>query len=111
MTRHPPTSTLFPYTTLSRSTAAGAVDGLKGLSVARRNEYVASIEAVARLVGGGAAEVGLRGRVEIGPANSVDVHASMKISDAADAARKVGKMLVTAHFDALNGHCIQDIET
>jgi hypothetical protein len=91
--------------------AAGAVDGLKGLSVARRNEYGASIEAVAKLIAGGATEVGLRGRVEIGPANSVDVHASMKLSVAADAARKVGKMLVTAHFDALNGHCIQDIET
>jgi len=33
------------------------------------------------------------------------------LSDAADAARKVGKMLVTANFAALNGHCIQDIET
>jgi hypothetical protein len=91
--------------------AAGAVEGLKGLSVTRRNEYVASIEAVAKLIAGGATEVRLRGRVEIGPANSVDVDANMKLSDAADAARKVGKMLVTANFDALNGHCIQDIES
>jgi hypothetical protein len=91
--------------------AAGAVEGLNGLSAARRSEYVSSIEAVAKLVAGGATEIGLRGRVEIGHANSMPVHATMKLSDAADGARKVGKMLVTETFRALNGHCIQDIET
>ena len=70
-----------------------------------------SIEAVAKLVAGGATEIGLRGRVEIGHANSMPVHTTMKLSDAADGARKVGKMLVTETFRALNGHCIQDIET
>jgi hypothetical protein len=91
--------------------AVGAVEGLKGLSAARRGEYVSSIEAVAKLVAGGATEIGLRGRVEIGPADSIPVHTNMKLSDAADGARKVGKMLVTETFQPLNGHCIQDIET
>ena len=35
----------------------------------------------------------------------------MKLSDAVEAARKVGKMLATEKFAALNNHCIQDIET
>jgi hypothetical protein len=91
--------------------AAGAVEGLNGLSAVRRSEYVSDIEAVAKLVAGGATEIGLRGRIEIGHANSMPVHTTMKLSDAADGARKVGKMLVTETFQALNGHCIQDIET
>ena len=91
--------------------ASGAVAGLKSLSATRRDQYVADIEAVANLIAGGATEVGLRGRVEISPANSISVHADMKLSDAADAARKVGRMLTTDIFEKLNGHCIQDIET
>ena len=40
--------------------AAGAVAALKDLSVARRNDYVTGIEAVAKLVAGGATEIGLQ---------------------------------------------------
>ena len=35
----------------------------------------------------------------------------MKLSDAAEAARKVGALLAGGKFEKLNGHCIQDIET
>jgi len=35
----------------------------------------------------------------------------MKLSDAAEAARKVGGLLAGGKFEKLNGHCIQDIET
>jgi hypothetical protein len=98
-----------PIDLLRLYVAAGAVEGLKGLSSARRNEYVADIEAVAKLVAGGATEVGLRGSVKID--QKIDVDTNMKLSDAAEAARKVGKMLATEKFAKLNNHCIQDIET
>jgi hypothetical protein len=91
--------------------AIGAVEGLKGLSVARRNDYVASIEAVANLVAGGAAEIGVRGHVPIDKNSGIEVEKNMKLTDAAAAARKVGRMLATERFARLNNHCIQDIET
>jgi hypothetical protein len=86
--------------------AAGAVDALKDLSAAKRRDYVADIEAVAGLVAGGATEIGLRGQI-----GAVDIDTNMKLSDAAEAARKVGGLLAGGKFEKLNGHCIQDIET
>jgi hypothetical protein len=100
-----------PVDLLRFQIAIGAVEGLKGLSAGRRNDYVASIEAVADLVGFGVTEIGLRGRVTIDGDNKVDVHADMKLSDAAAAARRVGKMLATDKFARLNNHSVQDIET
>jgi len=100
-----------PIDLLRLHVVAGAVEGLKGLSVSRRNDYIASIEAVAKLVSVGVSEIGLHGRVEIGPANSIAVDTTMKLSDATDAARRVGRMLATESFRKLNNHCIQDIET
>ena len=35
----------------------------------------------------------------------------MPLSDAADAARQVGRMIATQHVQTLNDRCIQDIET
>lgn len=100
-----------PIDLLRFHVAIGAVEGLKGLSTSRRNDYIASIEAVAGLVGLGVTEIGLRGRVTIDGDKKVDVHADMKLSDAAAAARKIGKMLATDKFARLNNRCIQDIET
>jgi len=100
-----------PIDLLRFHVAAGAVEGLKGLSAARRSEYLSSIEALAKHLAGGATEIGLRGRITIDGDNTMDVHTNMELSAAADAARKVGKMLVTETFTALNDHCIQDIET
>jgi hypothetical protein len=76
--------------------------------VLKRNEYVAAIEAVAKFVSIGVTEVGLQGSIK--GADKPD-DTNMKLSDAAAAARKVGKMLATDKFAALNNHCIQDIET
>lgn len=100
-----------PIDLLRFHVAVGAVEGLQGLSAARRNEYVAGIEAAANLVGIGVTEIGLRGRVTIDRDNKIEVNADMKLSDAAAAARKIGKMLATENFAQLNNHSIQDIET
>jgi hypothetical protein len=91
--------------------AAGAVEGLKGLSDTRRGEYIAAIEALARLVAGGMSEVGLRGRVTFDRDKKIEIDANMQLTEAADAARKVGRMLATASFAKLNNRSIQDIET
>ena len=100
-----------PIDLLRLYVAAGAVAGLKGLSAGRRNDYVAAIEAVAKLVAVGVTEVGLHGSVKIEGFDKIDLDANMKLPDAAEAARKVGKMLATESFAKLNNHCIQDIET
>lgn len=100
-----------PIDLLRFHVAAGAVEGLSSLSVARRNDYLASIEAVANLVAGGATEIGLHGQVTVDPNSKIDVDANMKLADAASAARKVGRMLASEKFARLNNHCIQDIET
>ena len=98
-----------PIDLLRLYVAIGAVEGLKGLSAAKRNDYVASIEAVAKLVSIGVTEVGLHGIDQGRRQGRPDTN--MKLSDAVEAARKVGKMLATEKFAALNNHCIQDIET
>lgn len=100
-----------PIDLLRLYVAAGAVEGLKGLTAGKRNDYVANIEAVAKLVAVGVTEVGMHGSVKIEGFEAIDPKTNMKLSDAADAARKVGKMLVTETFAKLNNHCIQDIET
>ena len=100
-----------PIDLLRLHVAAGAVEGLQGLSAARRNDYIASIEAVAGLVSIGVTEVGLRGRVTAGRDKKIEINADMKLSDAVAAARKVGRMLATEKFAALNNRSVQDIET
>ncbi|HKU09173.1 MAG TPA: hypothetical protein VJR30_24160 [Bradyrhizobium sp.] len=102
---------LHPVDVLRFHIAAGAVEGLTGLSPARRRDYVASIEAVADRVAFGVTEIGLRGRVTIDRDKKIEINADMKLSDATAAARKVGKMLATGTFARLNNHCIQDVET
>ena len=64
---------------------------------AKRNDYVAEHRGCRRAGRGRRRPRSACGdRIEIGAANSVDVHTNMKLSEAADAARKVGKMLATA---------------
>src|SRR3712207_8006027 len=41
MIRRPPRSTLFPYTTLFRSTAAGSVEGESGVNAVRKSQNAA----------------------------------------------------------------------
>lgn len=102
---------MHPIDLLRLHVAAGAVDGLRGLSAARRDKYIAGIEALAGRVGLGLTDVSLRGRVLVDRDKKIEIDTRMKLSDAAAAARKVGRMLVTEKFARLNGRCVQDIET
>ena len=89
----------------------GAIESLTKLDKARRDAYVAAVEEIARLVAGDATSVHLEGIVNLGPGTRVPVKQDMPIEVAADAARKVGRMIATQKFKALNHHSIQDIET
>jgi hypothetical protein len=89
----------------------GAVEAMTRLDKAKRDAYVAAIEEIARLVAGDATSVHLEGIVNLAPGMRVPVRADIPVDVAADAARKVGRMIATQKFKALNGHSIQDIET
>ena len=89
----------------------GAIEAMTKLDNRKRAAYVAEIEELARLVAGGANAIQLDGIVNLGPGTRVPVKANIPMPAAADAARKVGHMIATRKFKALNDHSIQDIET
>jgi hypothetical protein len=89
----------------------GAIEAMTRLDNRKRAGYVAEIEELARVVAGGASSIQLDGIVNLGPGSRVPVKASIAMPAAADAACKVGHMIATRKFKALNGHSIQDIET
>ncbi len=100
-----------PIDILRLHLAAGAIEAMTALNAKRRADYVAGVEALAEAVAGGAKEVTIEGIVDIGPADRIPIKAAIPLSEAAAAARQIGKMIATKHFNALNGHSIQDIET
>jgi len=89
----------------------GAIDAMPKLDSAKRAAYVASIEAIATLIGGGANTIHVEGMVNLGPGKRIPVKDDIPLQQATDAARKVGRMIATHKFRALNGRSIQDIET
>ena len=89
----------------------GAIEAMAKLDAAKRADYVAGIEGIARLVGGGASAIHIEGQVRFGSGQPIPVKTDMPLAEAADAARKVGKMIATRKFKALNDRSIQDIET
>jgi hypothetical protein len=89
----------------------GAIETMAKLDAATRADYVAAIEDIARLVGGGASTIHLEGQVRFGSGQPIPVKADMPLTDAADAARKIGRMIATRRFKALDDRGIQDIET
>lgn len=89
----------------------GAIDAMPKLDPAVRADYVASIEAIADLIAGGVDTTHIEGMVNLGPGKRIPVKADMPLPQAADAARKIGRMIATQKFRALNGRSIQDIET
>ena len=89
----------------------GAIETLASLDADKRADYVAGIEDIARLIGGDVESIHLEGIVNLGPGKRIPVKAAVKLSEAADAARKVGRMIATHKFKALNHHSIQEIET
>jgi hypothetical protein len=89
----------------------GAIDAMPKLDAAVRAAYVASIEAIATLIGSGVSTIHIEGMVNLGPGKRIPVKDDIPLQLAADAARKVGRMIATQKFKALNGRSIQDIET
>jgi hypothetical protein len=100
-----------PIDVLRLYLAAGVIETMSKLNADVRADYVASVEAVAQAVAGGATHVSVAGLVEISHDDQVPVNAIIKLSDAADAARQVGRIIATQKFSSLNGHDIQHIET
>jgi len=89
----------------------GAIDAMPKLDAAVRAEYVASIEAITTLIAGGIDTIHVEGKVNLGPGKRLPVKEDIPLLQAADAARRVGRMIATHKFKALNGRSIQDIET
>jgi hypothetical protein len=69
------------------------------------------VEAVAKALAGGATEISVAGLVQISHDDWMPIKETMKLSDAATAARQVGRIIASGQFKALNDHSIQDIET
>ncbi len=91
--------------------AAGVIETLTKLNASTRADYLVDVEAVAKAVAGDATEISVEGLVEIGHDDWMPIKETMKLSDAAAAARQVGRIIATGQFKALNNHSIQDIET
>jgi len=89
----------------------GAIEAMTKLDDDKRVAYIAELEKVALLVTGGAGSIELDGIVNLASGMRVPVKTDMPLPAAAEAARKVGHMIATARFKALNGHSIQEIET
>jgi len=89
----------------------GAIEAMTRLDAAKRAGYVADVEQIADAVAGGATSVHVEGIVNLGSGMRVPVKANIPMQVAAEAARKVGNMIATKKFKALNDHSIQDIET
>ena len=81
------------------------------LDAAKRASHVAAVEKIARLIAGGVSTIHIEGIANLGSSTRVPVKADIPLADAADAARKVGKMIATHKFKALNHHSIQEIES
>ena len=89
----------------------GAIEAMPKLDAAVRAGYVASIEAIAGLIAGGVNTIHVEGMVNLGPGKRLPVKDDIPLLQATDTARKVGRMIATHKFKALNGRSIQDIET
>ena len=91
--------------------AIGVVESLLRLSQAAKQQYSADIAKVAELAANGATHVDLSGHVQISHSDWRQIDVRVPLSDAADAARRVGAFIATAKLGALRNKSIQDIET
>jgi hypothetical protein len=89
----------------------GATESLSGLSQQTRDGYVAELQELAALTGGGATTVELQGIVPTGPGVGIPINASLPLDTMAEAARNVGSFIASGRFQALGDHTIQDLET
>ncbi len=89
----------------------GAIESLRGLSAARKQEYMRDLETLARVCAPEATTIELQGTVKLDTGETATLADSLDLRDMQDAARQAGGFIVTAQLDALGGHSIQDVET
>jgi hypothetical protein len=100
-----------PIDVLRLYLAIGVIESMAGLSETKRTGYVNDVEKLAKAVAAGATEVTLQGLVEVSHDHWLPVDTTVPFAEAGLAARKVGNLIATRQFAALNNHSIQDIET
>ena len=100
-----------PVDLLRPHLAIGAIQSLTGLDPKVRQDYVSTIEAMAAQCSGGADSVALAGLLPIGDHRAIPLQNTFPLNEMQDVARRVGSYIVSAHFQALGGHSIQDLET
>jgi hypothetical protein len=108
-----PDKSLDPHPTdlLRLSLVQGAVENLRGLSQASRDQYAADFDALGKLCAPKATTIDIAGNMLLGPGVRVPVERSFPLSDMRVAAFEVGKFIATATLKALGNHSLQDIET
>jgi hypothetical protein len=94
-----------PVDVLRLYLAMGVVEALEGLSVAKRSEWLALIDSIAKAAAGGATDIDVIDVVE------KKVVQKLPLDVMADAAKRVGEFIASTKLDALGGHSVQEIET
>jgi hypothetical protein len=100
-----------PTDILRPALIAGAVESLVSLSQQTRDQYVADLQQLATLTGGGAANVVLQGIVPTGPGVGIQVNTRLPLDRMQAAARIVGAFIASVRLHALGDHNIQELET
>lgn len=94
-----------PVDLLRLYVAMGVVGSLKALSAAAQQEWIALLQSIADLAGGGVQSIDV---VDVQQKKTVQ---QLPLEMMGQAAKSVGAMIATAQLGALDGHSIQDIET
>ena len=91
--------------------AQGVVSALSQLSPSTRDTYDSHLARLAQSLGNGATQVALSGFVRVRNGHAVNFEQQIPLVQMQEAARKVGAMIATSKFAALDGRSVQDIET
>jgi hypothetical protein len=100
-----------PTDLLRLALVEGVVQASPGLSQSTRDSYVQQLNALADLLGNDATTIDLSGQAAVDNGKTINFDRRWPLHQMQEAARKVGAMIATAKFQALDGHSIQDIET
>lgn len=108
-----PTGALNPHPTdlLRLYLVIGAIERLRRLSTAQKQEYIRDLETLARICAPEATSIELQGTVKLETGETATFDESRNLKSMQDAARQVGGFIVTARLSALGAHSIQDVET
>ncbi len=100
-----------PVDILRLHLAIGVIESLPKLAPAKKAEYIAAIEAVAKAAGRGNDHVRVQGEVKITRHNWRMIDEKIPLAEAQEAARRAGSFLASTKLEVLNKHSIQEIET